>query len=274
VTICPAAVQGEGAPGELVRALRAAGRQAACDVLILCRGGGSIEDLWAFNDEALARAIAACPIPVVSGVGHETDTTIADFVADRRAATPTAAAELVSAGYLEAAGTLPSLAARLDRGMERRLEVLAQRLDLAASRLIHPGERLARLRLDLDGRRVRIASAMARRLALASTAVERCRLLLAATQPQTGPLRLAFDHLGRRMSSAWDREARRRRDRLEALDSHLVHLDPRQVLERGYAIVRDDQGRVVRDSSCLKHGSEVAMQFAVGQASAKVTRTE
>jgi exodeoxyribonuclease VII large subunit len=274
VTIYPAAVQGAAAASELLRALDAAGRRVQCDVMILCRGGGSIEDLWAFNDEGLARAIAACPIPVVSGVGHETDTTIADFVADQRAATPTAAAELASAGYVAAAGRLPSLAARLERGIERRLEVLGQRLDLAASRLIHPGERLAHAGIELDHRRQRMTSAMARRLELGAGAVRHLGLRLAAARPRLGEPRLSLDHLGHRMAAAWERDHRRRCERIAALASHLAHLDPRQVLERGYAIVRDAEGRVVRDSATVGPGSEVGMQFALGHATAKITSTE
>ncbi len=274
VTIYPAAVQGAAAAGELLRALDAAGRRVECDVLILCRGGGSIEDLWAFNDEGLARAIAACPIPVVSGVGHETDTTIADFVADQRAATPTAAAELASAGYVAAADRLPTLAARLGRSIERRLEVLGQRLDLAASRLIHPGERLARAAIDLDHRRLRMTSAMARRLEIGAGAVQHLGLRLAAARPRLGEPRLSVDHLGQRMLAAWERNHRRRCERIDALTSHLAHLDPRQVLQRGYAIVRDAEGRVVRDSAAVGPGSEVGMQFAVGHAIATITSTE
>jgi exodeoxyribonuclease VII large subunit len=274
VKIYPAAVQGEGAAGELARALAIAGRHAACEVLILCRGGGGIEDLWAFNDEALARAIAACPIPVVTGIGHETDATIADFVADLRAATPTAAAEMVSAGYVEAAGRLPELTARVARSMERCLEVLQQRLDFAGSRLIHPGERLARLRADLARRTTGMASSMERSLELASGSLEHIRFRLAAARPRLVESRLTLAHLGQRLRAAWERELRRRSDRIDALASHLAHLDPRQVLERGYAIVRDADGRVVRDSSSLRPGGEIALQFALGHAAATVTKTE
>ncbi|MGH6629136.1 MAG: exodeoxyribonuclease VII large subunit, partial [Burkholderiales bacterium] len=142
VILYPASVQGEGAPAEVVRALLTAGRRAECDVLILCRGGGSIEDLWAFNDERVARAVRACPIPVVVGVGHETDFTIADFAADVRAPTPTAAAELVSPPRADLLARLDLLVERLQRRVRRDLEVRMQLLDHVCRRLVHPGRRL------------------------------------------------------------------------------------------------------------------------------------
>ncbi|MEI7447584.1 MAG: exodeoxyribonuclease VII large subunit, partial [Burkholderiales bacterium] len=131
VVLYPASVQGAQAPGELVRAVKAAGARGECDVLLLVRGGGSIEDLWAFNDEGLARAIAACPIPVISGVGHETDFTIADFVADLRAPTPTGAATRAVPDVGELRGALERDRRRLVLAWQRRLEQAEQRLDLA-----------------------------------------------------------------------------------------------------------------------------------------------
>lgn len=129
VIVYPVPVQGEGAAERIAAALRTAGARRDCDVLILCRGGGSIEDLWSFNDEKVARAIRACPLPVVTGIGHEIDFTIADFAADRRAATPTAAAELVSPARKELAASIAGLAERLRACLARRLEDRAQQLD-------------------------------------------------------------------------------------------------------------------------------------------------
>jgi len=165
VILYPAPVQGEGAGAQLARAIRAAGERGECDVLILGRGGGSLEDLWAFNEEVLARAIAACPIPVVSGVGHETDFTIADFVADLRAPTPTAAAALASPdreALLEAVG---GLRRRLARDLRRGLETRAQRVDGLARRLLTPAQRVERQRRELAGIARRMSSATRRGLA-------------------------------------------------------------------------------------------------------------
>jgi exodeoxyribonuclease VII large subunit len=142
VIVYPAPVQGEGAARRIAAMLAKAGERRECDVLLLVRGGGSLEDLWQFNEEAVARAIRASPIPVVVGVGHETDFTIADFAADRRAPTPTAAAELVSPSRAELAGRLAECARCLAREMRRRLEYAGQALDACARRLVHPAERL------------------------------------------------------------------------------------------------------------------------------------
>lgn len=163
VVLYPTPVQGEGAALQIAQALRKAGERAEVELLIVCRGGGSIEDLWAFNEEVVARAIAASPLPVISGVGHETDVTIADFVADRRAPTPTAAAELASPNRAELSARLQQLLRRLTRDVERTLQSGGQRLDYAARRLVHPGQRLEKQHLLLRQLQGRLRQAWQRR---------------------------------------------------------------------------------------------------------------
>ncbi len=158
----PAPVQGEGAAAKLAQALAAASLRAECDVLLLVRGGGSIEDLWQFNEETLARAIRACAIPVVVGVGHETDFTIADFAADERAPTPTAAAELVSPSLDALRGRIAETALRISRQTARRLEYAMQAVDVLARRLVHPAERLRNSRQHLLHLAARLAASTAR----------------------------------------------------------------------------------------------------------------
>jgi exodeoxyribonuclease VII large subunit len=274
VIVYPAAVQGEQAPRELAAALQAAGARAECDVLILCRGGGSIEDLWAFNDEALARAVAACPVPVVSGVGHETDATIADFVADLRAATPTAAAEIVTAGYAEAGALLGRQSDRLRRALSRRLETLQQRLDLAANRLVAPAERLARLRLNLDHLALRLGAAARRRHDALAARLAQGRAHFVALRPRLDIPNARLADLARRLDGATQRALARRSERLASLQIQLDHLNPRLVLGRGYAIVRDEGGAAVRDSRQAPAGTRLSLEFAVGTADATVTRSD
>ncbi len=178
VFIYPTPVQGESAPAMIVTALEAANRHAQCELLLVVRGGGSIEDLWAFNDEAVARSIVASRVPVIVGVGHETDTTIADFVADQRAATPTAAAELASEAWFSAARQLNELRSAMRTAMERRFNIMRQRVDEAARRLLHPATRLQRVHSQLTMLRQRLIaagrlrlSAQQARLACVSTAL-------------------------------------------------------------------------------------------------------
>ncbi len=164
VTLYPAPVQGEGAAARIAEAIGLAGARGECDVLIVCRGGGSLEDLWAFNEEAVARAIRACAVPVVTGVGHETDTTIADFAADVRAPTPTGAAELASPGRDEILRALSHAGYRLLRGARRSLENRMQRLDTLSRRLTHPGERIRNQLAELRHLAIRLREGSRREL--------------------------------------------------------------------------------------------------------------
>jgi exodeoxyribonuclease VII large subunit len=271
IVIYPAPVQGAGAEQQLAAALKLAGSRKECDLLILCRGGGSIEDLWAFNDEALARSIAASPIPVVCGIGHESDFTIADYVADHRAATPTAAAERVSADFVDARLHLGKLAPNLHKAMTRHLENLQQRVDLLTRRIISPSERLTRLALTVDHSRARLTAAVGRTLNTARSAVDRGRLRWQSVRPQLGEARRTLRHLQQRQRVAAEVAQQRRRARIDALQEHLATLNPKQVLNRGYSIVRDSAGRIVRDSAQLSTGSTVSLEFAVGSAHALVT---
>jgi exodeoxyribonuclease VII large subunit len=248
VILYPARVQGEGAGAEVARAIKAANARAECDVLIVCRGGGSLEDLWAFNEEIVARAIAASLLPVVSGVGHETDFSIADFVADLRAPTPTAAAAAAGPDRVALLDEVAAYRRRLGRDMRRIVESHAQRLDHLARCLLTPGERLARDRARI----VQLARQLRR--ALPDVPGERRDLARAA----------------QRMSAALHRGLERRERQLSALRNSLGHLDPTQVLARGYSIVRDTDGRVRRSSMGLVAGHPLDVTFSEGGAEVTV----
>ena len=248
VIVYPAPVQGEGAGPMVARAIEAANRRAEVDVLIVGRGGGSLEDLWAFNEEVVARAIAASRIPVVSGVGHETDFTIADFVADLRAPTPTAAAAAASADRLALCDSVAALRRRMRRDLQRALDTRAQRLDALARRLLTPAERLARDRERL--------AQLGRRLARAL--------------PDFAAVRRDFARIAQRLSLCATRAADDRRRRLAAARTALGHLDPTQVLARGYSIVRDAEGHVRRSSVGLARGDALDVTFSEGGAAVTV----
>jgi exodeoxyribonuclease VII large subunit len=270
VVLYPAPVQGEGSAERLAAAIATASARNEVDVLIVCRGGGSLEDLWAFNEAVVARAIAACAIPVVSGVGHETDTTIADFVADVRAPTPTAAAVAATPDRQALARAVAQRADQLRRSARRDLERRAQRIDALERRLVHPGERVRRQRTALDGIARRLAIALARGVERARWRVERARARLAPRAPDLAARARAIDVLWLRLVAVSARGLERRRVRVDAVGAALAHLDPRAVLARGFAIARDAQGRVVRDAAQLAPGDRLALDFAHGRAQVDV----
>ncbi|MCX4153442.1 MULTISPECIES: exodeoxyribonuclease VII large subunit [Paraburkholderia] len=267
VIVYPAPVQGVGASAKVAAMVDAANSRREVDVLIVCRGGGSIEDLWAFNEEVLARAIAESAIPVVSGVGHETDFTIADFAADVRAPTPTGAAELVSPQRVLLLRELDHRHATLARGFGRMMERRAQQLDWLARRLVSPAERLARQRTHLQQLSVRLASAGARpvrdaraRFSLLQMRWQRWRPDLAAHQAKLGML-------SQRLDAALLRQHERQSARIDTLAARLEVLSPQRTLERGYAAVLDAQsGRAVRAPSSLKPGRRLTVHLAEGAA--------
>jgi exodeoxyribonuclease VII large subunit len=264
-------VQGTEAPAAIVAAIESAAEREECELLLLVRGGGSLEDLWAFNDEAVARAIAVSPLPTICGVGHETDTTIADFVADRRAATPTAAAELASAGWFAAANELAALRAALQDTIDGRIAALMQRLDLLGHRLVHPAQRLAAFGQRLDH--------LASRLSAASRGAVLARrgrlhgMQLRLRPPQLAPRQRAAEHLRNRLARAGAALYAERATQLARLQSALAALNPQATLARGFAIVRDDRGAIVRDASQLERDSAIRLQFEHGSAAALVTKT-
>ncbi len=273
LTLYPTPVQGDAAAARIAAAILRAGSMAAREgneLLLLVRGGGSLEDLAAFNDEQVARAIRACPLPVIVGVGHETDFSIADFSADLRAATPTAAAELASAGYFELRDDLARLAARLRRAIDRRIDTAAQRLDRAAARLTHPRQRLERCHLRLALLDQGLRSSMARHLAARQTRITSLGLRLKARSPDPARRRTDLDALGQRLHRATQGLLARHRASLQALQQHLAHLDPRAVLGRGYSITRLPDGRIARDVASLPPGAAVRIEVHDGTVAATV----
>ena len=251
--IYPSPVQGADAPPALAAAIATAGRRAEVDLLILCRGGGSLEDLWAFNDERVVRAVAACPLPVICGVGHETDVTLADFAADLRAPTPTAAAELAAPSRADCMAALQGLEALLLHRLQRLLDTQRQRVDRASLRLARPAELLRRegQSLALAGQRLGAAWRQA-----ASAAA--------------GRERAAAQRLQRAAQVMQAREAQG----LAALAARIEALDPRRVLARGYAWLADEQGTAVVSVARLAPGQRIVATLADGEVRAQVRGIE
>ena len=270
VVIYPVPVQGEGAAAKIAAAIGQAGARAECDVLLLVRGGGSIEDLWAFNEETVARAIRACPLPVVTGIGHETDSTIADFAADRRAHTPTAAAELLSPERAVLLERIGSLAARLGNRTRRDLETRMQLLDHLARRLVHPEARLRAQGENLAHHRTRLSQSIARLLEDRAWRVDSLAQRTHAQLPRLAELERHVASLALRTTAGANALLERAGARLGALAGSLVHLDPARVIERGYSVVSRADGTVVRDSAVLAIGEDLTLRFARGGAIVRV----
>ncbi|SMC24374.1 Exodeoxyribonuclease VII large subunit [Andreprevotia lacus DSM 23236] len=273
VILYPCAVQGASAANEIAAAINAASARAEVDTLLVCRGGGSIEDLWSFNEEVVARAIAACSMPVVSGVGHETDVTIADFVADVRAATPTAAAELVSPNRQELQLRVAHLQARLARALRRQIEARMQKLDGLQRRLRHPGEALQRRREHLLRARSSLQRAIGQVLEQRRQRLLRDRLRLDHLAPDMAQRRLRLARQAERLAITMQQQQARRTQRLALLGARLAALNPTAVLARGYALVEDKAGHVVQAAAQLQRGDAVRIRFADEAVDAQVTAT-
>jgi exodeoxyribonuclease VII large subunit len=247
--VYPSLVQGSEAPAALVEALGQAARRREVEVLLLVRGGGSLEDLWSFNDERVVRAVAASPIPVVCGVGHETDVTLCDFAADVRAPTPTAAAELAAPARVERLAQVEGLAARLLRAGRSRIDRWAQGLDLLAHRVARPASRLAAERERLEAWRSRLPRAMTNRLVREH---EGTAIRDRALQRAVGAAQRQLD------------------ERLLALQARLEAAHPQHVLRRGFAWLEDDHGQAIPGVATLQPGQRVQTVMVDGRAQLRV----
>jgi exodeoxyribonuclease VII large subunit len=278
VYLYPVPVQGAEAAPAIVRALAELPRRApAADVILLARGGGSLEDLWAFNEEAVARAIRTCARPVVSGVGHEIDFTIADFAADLRAPTPTAAAELVSPDIRDWMRSVDDLDASLTEAITEFLRDADARLAQLQARLVllHPGRRLQDAGQRLDELRARLVQAQRNDDQRAQARWQYLRSRLLAAQPATA-IRLTRERvevLQSRLTSALRLRLQTQASALNAAESLLRSLSPLAVLERGYAIARNAAGEVVTDAAALRPGETIDLRLARGRVEAEVQRT-
>ena len=244
VLVSPALVQGAGAPASLCAALERLYQRTDIDAILLVRGGGSLEDLWAFNDEQLARQIVRSPVPLISGVGHETDFTIADFCADVRAPTPTAAAELCAPQRADLLTQLDSMAQRLEQRLTHWLDSQAQRVDGLQHRLGRPAERLQRESLRLKHLRLQLDQALR----------------------QPWPLqRQRLQWFEQALQRGVQQSLQQRAHRLEQLATQLQLLDPRRVLQRGYALLQDETGHAVTRVDAVTTGQQLRATLMDGE---------
>lgn len=274
VVVYPVRVQGEGAHLEIVEGLKELGCRTDIDTIVLARGGGSLEDLWAFNEEALARAIYACSLPVVSAVGHETDFSIADFVADMRAPTPSAAAELITPDQNELRQFLDDKRRHLQQTVRRRLEYLEERLTWfrRGGAFQRPSRYLAELTQRLDDSAIDLEAAIQLGFKEREALLQTHRRSLQALSPLSHVERLKAHGQAQRtrLELALKQQLARHQDQLSSRQRHLRALGPEQTLARGYSMVLDGHGKPINSVSALRKGREVTLKVSDGEVGATV----
>ncbi len=263
VIIYPCPVQGEGAADKIAAAIAQAEADALCDLLIVCRGGGSIEDLWAFNEEVVARTIAYCELPIISGVGHETDFTISDFVADLRAPTPTAAAEMATTPTEDWRATILHYQNQMQRQMRRQLDTQSQNLDWLSHRLQSPAAALASKRLHIMHNAQRLSFAVYKPLQSAQTRLLQYQAKLQQHKPKPQAGNEKLQHLRQKMCSDMRHSLRQQQVSLENLQAKLEMLNPQRTLERGYVILQQPDGSLVRSGKQLMPGQALHLRTAL-----------
>ena len=274
VIVYPTAVQGAGSEFQIAQAIKTASQRAECDVLIVCRGGGSIEDLWAFNEETVVRAIEACAIPVVSGVGHETDFTLADFVADVRAPTPTGAAELVSPNRQESLHRLAQAKGRLKTVLEQRYFDASQKLDWLARQIRHPRQKLDEQRTYIHKLAQTLSYSMTQNVRAHTARFERQTQALKHCRPDISVYRQDINRFQTTLSHAFRQLLAQRRQNLTAQTTLLEAVSPQQILERGFSVVKNTRGQVIRNANALKQGQKLHITFADGETDVRVTKEQ
>lgn len=271
LTLVPTPVQGREATAQIVRALELADR-GGFDALILARGGGSLEDLWCFNEEVVARAVAACETPIVCAVGHETDVSIADFVADVRAPTPSAAAELLAPSSADVRQRLEGLRQRLLLRMRDRLHRDAARLEGLTRRLRHPGERLQQQAQRIDDLEARLLRGIDRRLCGGQERLARLETRLAGQHPgrTLNLLSQRLDHLAGRLPRAMQDSLKNQRQQLQGLAQTLNIVSPLATLSRGYSILLDERGQAIRRADQAQPGQRLKARLGEGELDVRV----
>lgn len=266
----PTPVQGQGSAEKIAHAISTASLRAECDILLICRGGGSIEDLWSFNEETVARAIAACSLPVISGIGHETDFTIADFVADLRAPTPTGAAEIATRAYDEWIDLLGSHAEKMQYAMKRLLNNSMQKTDGLARRLISPSAYIERERIKLHSTTARLARVSDNLLVKSRYETAHWNTRIRAQLPDVAQWQDMLSNTGNKLARAMAAQFERRQQTVSSLASQLELLNPERTLERGYAILTDPQGKIIRSPAQLPVRKPISVKLASGSAKISV----
>lgn len=275
VTLFPTAVQGDQAAGQIVEAIANANQDGRCDALIVGRGGGSLEDLWPFNEEVVARAVFHSKIPIISAVGHEIDFTITDFVADLRAPTPSAAAELISPNGDEMAAQLGGLQTLLSDAMSRRLQRLEQKTNDLRNRLQHPGRKLQEQAQHLDHLDIRLKRSMQAMVQLCRhrMTLSRDRLLRQHPRDALVQKKQHMNNAVIRLSKAVGQQLRQKMNHTEQTLHLLDAVSPLKILGRGFSVLRNDNNQVVKSTASVRPGENLRARLSDGELHVEVTKT-
>ena len=271
--IYPTSVQGKGISKQIAAAINKANARQETDVLIVARGGGSLEDLWEFNEEVVARAIFESEIPIVTGIGHEVDFTIADFVADQRAATPTAAAELISPDRQQQLQNISSIESRLTYLIQKDLQQKQQQIDWLSKRIRHPKERLQLLQNRLNQLNQRKLHSIENTLSSSRYKIELLNAKIQQHQPtqRLQQLSLRFTSINKRFQRASIQAVSDKKQKLQHLVHTLDALSPLHTLKRGYAIVKDENNRIISKAKALKNGQSIKTELNNGHIISTIT---
>jgi exodeoxyribonuclease VII large subunit len=262
VILYPTPVQGDGAAEKIAQAIATASAREECEVLLVCRGGGSIEDLWSFNAEIVARTSAHCSMPVISGVGHETDFTIADFAADLRAPTPTAAAELATRTRAEWLAQIGQFQQHLQRSIQRQIATKAQTLDWTTRRLLSPIATIAHKRMQVLTCSQRLQYAIQTPVQVGLSRLAQLQTRMSGSRPKLSLHQLHLEAAQRRLRDGCGRQIQQQKNLLNSTASQLELLNPQRTLERGYAILSDSKGKLIRTSLDIKVNSFITIRTA------------
>lgn len=271
VTVYPCVVQGETAAESIITAIGDAVQHGKADVIILSRGGGSLEDLWCFNDEQLAHAIYKCPILIVSGVGHEVDITIADLAADVRAPTPTAAAEIVSPDTKQLIAGIQSLHFRLPRSMERLLQRLSQNVDMTSRQLVHPRQQLKSKRQNLENTSQMLHRRMQLKLSWLNTQFSSTQTRFSSPNKLFQSKASQIATVAKRLQLAQNNQFNRKVHRYTAIADQLNMVSPLATLDRGFSITRNQSSNIVKKIQQTKVDDQLSIQLSNGEIECKVT---
>ena len=271
VIVYPTAVQGKGSEFQIAKAINTASERNEADVLLVCRGGGSIEDLWAFNEEVVVRAIAACNIPVVTGVGHETDVTLSDFVADVRAPTPTGAAELVSPDVRVLRQRIHSLQAASALALQRHYQDLSQRIDWYARQLKHPSEQIKTQNQQILQKHQQIRYSFQNYMRAQQQNLLWQHAQLHASAPNIKHLQHNLSRTQKVLHNSWLGLKQQQEQRLHKQIALLEALTPQHVLQRGFSVVKNHRGQVVSSASEVRFGQHINIIFHDSEAAAQIT---